>query len=80
MHRLIDTADDISLRGYTGLRALGIHTTHRLAHDDRGEGVISMAIAVLIVAFLGALMWVAFKGIFQTASTNTSNQVSSIGT
>ena len=29
--------------------------------DDRGEGVISAAIAVLIMAFLGALMWVGFK-------------------
>ena len=29
---------------------------------DRGEGVISAAIAVLIMAFLGALMWIHFTG------------------
>ena len=51
----------------------------RLAGDDRGEGVISAAIAVLIMAFLGALMWVAFKAIWEDASTKTSAQVGSIG-
>ena len=47
--------------------------------DDRGEGVISAAIVVLIMAFLGVLMWGAFKLLFQNASTNTSNQVDQIG-
>jgi hypothetical protein len=41
--------------------------------------VISAAIAVLIMAFLGALMWVAFKGIWSDAETKTSTQVGSIG-
>lgn len=52
---------------------------HRIRDDERGEGVISVAIVVLIMAGLGALMWVAFKGIFQSASDNTSRQVDSIG-
>jgi hypothetical protein len=47
--------------------------------DDRGEGVISAAIAVLIMAFLGALMWVAFKAIWLDASEKTSRQVGGIG-
>jgi hypothetical protein len=46
---------------------------------DRGEGVISVAIAVLIMAFLGAAMWVGFQSMWQTTSTNTNNQVSRIG-
>lgn len=50
----------------------------RLA-GDRGEGVISAAIAVLIVAFLGALMWVAFKGIWEDAEQTTRDQVGTIG-
>ena len=29
--------------------------------DERGEGVISAAIAVLVMAFIGVGMWVAFK-------------------
>ena len=47
--------------------------------DDAGEGVISVAIAVLIVAFLGALMWVAFNSIWQEAETNTRDQINQIG-
>ena len=34
--------------------ALAVHTWDRVATDDRGEGVISSAIAVLVMALLGA--------------------------
>lgn len=37
------------------------------------------AIAVLIFATLGALMWVAFKAIWGDASSRTSTQVTKIG-
>ncbi len=47
---------------------------------DRGEGVISAAIAVLIVAFLGAAMWVAFDAIWGNAETKIETQVNRIGT
>jgi hypothetical protein len=47
--------------------------------DESGEGVISAAIAVLIMAFLGAAMWVAFQAIFNDASDKTANQVDQIG-
>ena len=47
--------------------------------DDAGEGVISVAIAVLIIAFLGALMWVAFNSIWTDAETNTRDQINQIG-
>jgi len=46
---------------------------------DRGEGVISVAIAVLIMAFLGAAMWVGFQGMWQTTSDRTNEQMSQIG-
>ena len=59
--------------------AIAIHTRDRIAVDDRGEGVISSAIAVLVMALLGALMWVAFKAIFADASARTSTQVGQIG-
>ena len=59
--------------------ALAVHTWDRVAADDRGEGVISSAIAVLVMALLGALMWVAFKAIFADASARTSIQVGQIG-
>jgi len=46
---------------------------------DRGEGVISAAIAVLIMAFLGALMWVGFRRIWEGAEQNTETKVQQIG-
>jgi len=46
---------------------------------DRAEGVISTAIAVLIIAFLGVGMWVGFKAIFDDATANTKTQVEQIG-
>ena len=48
----------------------------RRGTDDRGEGVISVAIAVLIMAFLGAAMWVGFQGMWQTTSDRTNEQMS----
>ena len=47
--------------------------------NERGEGVISTAIAVLIVAFLGVAMWVGFNAIFKDAADTTSRQVQLIG-
>jgi hypothetical protein len=47
--------------------------------DERGEGVISAAIAVLIMAFIGVGMWVAFNGTFQHAAKHVDNQVNCIG-
>ena len=58
-----------------GLRA----RTHRMRSDDRGEGVISAAIAVLIMAFLGALMWVGFKTMWETTETTTNQKIVQIG-
>jgi hypothetical protein len=46
---------------------------------DRGEGVISTAIAVLIMAFLGAAMWIGFQQMWQTTSTTTNHKVEQIG-
>ena len=47
--------------------------------DQRGEGVISAAIAVLIMAFLGVAMWVAFKATLGGATKNVDTQVNQIG-
>ncbi|MGI8492009.1 MAG: hypothetical protein ACR2KC_02985 [Acidimicrobiales bacterium] len=43
--------------------------------EERGEGVISAAIAVLVMAFLGVGMWIAFNATFQHAAKNVDNQV-----
>ncbi len=47
--------------------------------DERGEGVISAAIAVLVMAFIGVAMWLAFSATFQHAAKNVDNQVNCIG-
>jgi hypothetical protein len=52
--------------------------TKRIA-GDRGEGVISTAIAVLIVAFIGAAMWVAFNSLWTDAEGNIQREVGNIG-
>jgi hypothetical protein len=75
----MQTLDHTALATYTFVRSALVTARHRLETDDRGEGVISAAIVVLIMAFLGVLMWGAFKLLFQNASTNTSNQVDQIG-
>jgi hypothetical protein len=56
-------------------------TTVRTARrrGDRGEGVISTAIAVLIMALLGAAMWLTFDNIWSDTAQNTEDQVNVIG-
>jgi hypothetical protein len=49
------------------------------ARGDHGEGVISAAIAVLVMAGIGALMWVGFKAMWQDTESNTKDKVSEIG-
>jgi hypothetical protein len=51
----------------------------RTRRDDRGEGVISTAIAVLVMAGIGALMWVGFRAIWEDTEANTQDKVSEIG-
>jgi hypothetical protein len=67
---------ELSLRAYVWARAMVVSLT---AGDEAGEGVISTAIAVLIMAALGAVMWVGFKAIWGNASSQTTNQINQIG-
>ncbi len=67
--------DDKLLQASVWLRGL----PSRLVPDESGEGVISAAIAVLIMAALGALMWVGFQEIWGNASSQTDSQITKIG-
>jgi Flp pilus assembly protein TadG len=51
----------------------------RIRRDQSGEGVISTAIAVLIMAFIGAAMWIAFNNVFTSASETIESEVGNIG-
>ncbi|MGY6500316.1 MAG: hypothetical protein ACXIVQ_05375 [Acidimicrobiales bacterium] len=60
-------------------RARAVRLAGALVGDDRGEGVISTAIAVLVMAFLGAAMWLSFNAIWGDAEQNIGSQVDQIG-
>jgi 4-hydroxybenzoate polyprenyltransferase len=47
--------------------------------NERGEGVISLAIGVLIMAFLGAGMWLAFNATMSDAQDTVDDQIGQIG-
>ena len=51
----------------------------RLSETERGEGVVSLAIGVVIMAFLGVLLWVAFKATLGSATNNVNQQVAKLG-
>ena len=51
----------------------------RVVRSEVGEGVISAAIAVLIMAFLGVAVWGGFKLTFDKTQKNVNEQVDLIG-
>ena len=53
--------------------------TRRRGWGDHGEGVISAAIAVLIMAFLGAAMWVGFQQMWKSTEATTNDKIEQIG-
>lgn len=62
------------------LRMYVEHTFGDRFHDDRGEGVISAAIAVLIVAFLGVAVWAGFSSAVKNSTDKVNANVDKIGT
>ncbi len=65
-----------TLKAYVWLRTMA---SAMLRKDEAGEGVISTAIAVLIMAALGALMWVGFQEIWENTRDQTDAQINQIG-
>jgi len=55
------------------------HRTRRRTRNQAGEGVISTAIAVLVVAFIGIGLWRGFDLMVNSASQRTRAQVEQIG-
>jgi hypothetical protein len=47
--------------------------------EELGEGVISTAIAVLIMALIGLAMWQVFDRVFTHAGQNIETNVNNIG-
>lgn len=66
------------------LRLYAWQLTFRAAYagrhrDERGEGVISAAIAVLIMAFLGVLVWKGFSATLDKSQSKVDTKVGEIG-
>jgi hypothetical protein len=66
------------------LRAMIAWQTFREGARDRfyeeiGEGVISTAIAVLIMALIGLAMWQLFSRVFNSAGEKVETNVNQIG-
>jgi hypothetical protein len=59
------------LRAYVEVRS-------RVVRDERGEGVISTAIAVLVMAALGVLMWTLFQVTLNNTQSNVNEQIGGI--
>ena len=69
------------LRTTAGLAGIGVRLAwQRVRRSEIGEGVISAAIAVLIMAFLGAAMWFAFNHTMNTAQSKVDTNVNQLGT
>ena len=54
------------------------YVRQRTWRSERGEGVISTAIAVLVMAALGVLMWTLFQGTLTTTQTNVDTEIGKI--
>ena len=52
---------------------------NRVNHGEAGEGVVSAAIAVLIMAFLGAAMYFTFSRVLDKSGEKIDQQVDCIG-
>lgn len=70
---------DQLLRGVVWLQVSRAVVMNRIREDERGEGVISAAIAVLIMAFLGVALWFGFKATMQNTQANVDQQLDQIG-
>lgn len=69
---------DIALKALVAWQLVKIDVRDRLT-EEHGEGVISTAIAVLIMALIGLLMWTVFQRVFNDAGARIESNVNDIG-
>ncbi len=70
--------NDVALFAYVWQHTARAAIRERIVKDESGEGVISAAIAVLVMAFLGVLMWQLFKGTLTKSNANVNTQIDQI--
>lgn len=69
---------DLALYAYVWQRTARAAFFDRVRRNERGEGVISAAIAVLVMAFLGVLMWTLFKETLTKSNNKVDGQIDQI--
>lgn len=69
---------ELALQAWVTWQVAKLGVRERLT-DERGEGVISTAIAVLIMALIGLLMWTVFQRVFNNAGDRIESNVNQIG-
>jgi hypothetical protein len=69
---------DLAVQALVAWQLVKLGVRERLV-DERGEGVISTAIAVLIMALIGLLMWTVFQRVFNNAGEQIESNVNNIG-
>jgi hypothetical protein len=69
---------DRALHAWVAWQVVKLGVRERLT-EERGEGVISTAIAVLIMALIGLLMWTVFQRVFNDAGSRVESNVNNIG-
>ena len=67
--------NDRMLQAWVWQRTARAALWERILPDEAGEGVISAAIAVLVMAFLGVLMWELFRGTLTKANSDVNNKL-----
>ncbi|HEX5365971.1 MAG TPA: hypothetical protein VFW63_04825 [Acidimicrobiales bacterium] len=76
--RLTRRLPQLAAAGWSAIRRAAAPLLGR-SREDRGEGVVSAAIVVLIMAALGALMWVGFRSMWTDIESDTRDRISEVG-
>jgi hypothetical protein len=66
---------EVLLRLYVMQQSARVATAARMARSESGEGVISAAIAVLVMAFLGVLLWQLFGDTLRKANGDVNERL-----
>jgi hypothetical protein len=66
---------DLLLHAYVWQQAARATVVGRVRRHEAGEGVISAAIAVLVMAFLGVLLWQLFGDTLRRANSDVNDRL-----
>jgi hypothetical protein len=74
----MNTVNDLMIQLLSSVQ-VGWFQLDERRRSEHGEGVISTAIAVLIMVGLGAAMWAVYKTAFDDSNNTVATQIKEIG-